>query len=367
MRGWTVLGVLVTLSLGAVTACGSGQPSSPPTVSPTSVGPTTVPVGYVYVSAQTDRELATTEVSGKRNFVIGPKFMLEVEDADATDSISAESAETLGLAGAVHAAPGQEFVVTTFSGAPSYDAPIQPGGRAPGGEAGEKAPREAVVVDGAAHELSRPVRDGGTLIVSVPKGHHPSLRMTQGGRSQSVDLRTGQRVKDSLTPYYPYRNLHAGKHAGYWDSAALSLTVRVAMPSIDAMISPFAPSTSWAARGRVWWYVSVGSVHSECSKDAANCRVTLPRRDFMLVLPNGKTLHPSAGSASLTTMSATDVVDVTKVYGGSGLFGFQVPANVRHATLLVKFAGRVTLLKGKKKAHMTVTDPAGPARVKLTA
>lgn len=361
------MGALIALSLGAMTACGTGRPGSPATASPTPTGPTTASADYVYVSATTDQALSTTEVSGPHSFVIGPKFMLQVEDADATDSISAESAETLGLAGAVHASQGHELVVTTFSGAPSYDAPIQPGGKAPGGETSGKAPGEAVVVDGTVHELGQPARDGGTLIVSVPKGHHPYLRITQGGRSQSVDLRTGQRAKDSLTPYYPYRNLHAGEHPGHWDGAASSVTVRVAIGSIDAMISPFAPSTNWAADGKAWWYVSASSVHSECSKDAANCRVTLPRRDFTLVLPNGRTLHPSAGSPSLTTKSATDAVDATDVSGGSGLFGFQVPANVRHATLVVAFAGRVTLLEGKKNVHMTMTHQPSPARVQLTA
>lgn len=369
-RRSAVLGVLVVLSLGALTACGGGKPAtsaSSPSASPTPTGPKTAPADYVAAVDQSDTTLMSSAVSDEHNFVIGPKFMLETQYAGVVTEIPDTSAETLGLPGALKPAAGHEFVVTTFSSSTTYSQTVVAGGELPGGSPSTVDPDEAVVVDGKVHELSTSV-SGGTLIVSVPTGHKAYLRLTQGGRSQSVDLRTGQRVSDSLTPYYPYQHMHRGKMADHWDGTAFPVGVRVAVTSVGGELSPFAPKAGWAAKGKAWIYVDLRAV-SVCSKNAPDCEVKVPRRDFALVLPDGRTVRAKAGQASMTTAATSDVsYDPTNASSkGSGTFGFEVPAKTRKVTLSITFGGRVTLLKGKRKLHIPMGRAPGPARVKLIA
>lgn len=363
--------MLLVLSLGAVAACGPGKPASSASsasASPTPTGPKTVPADYVAVADASDSTLTSSQVSHKHNFVIGPKFMLETEYSGAVTEIPDTSASLLGLSSALKPAPGHEFLVTTFNSVATYSQTVVKGGNLPGGSPSTVEPDEAVVVDGKVHELSKAVNGSGTLIVSVPTGHEAYLRLAQGGRTQSVDLRTGQRVSDSLTPYYPYQEMHKGKTADYWDGAAFPVAVRVSLGEVGAELSPFAPKAGWAAKGKAWIYVDV-RVLSICSKNASDCEVTLPRRDFALLLPNGRTVHPAAGQASMTTSGTSDVsFDPSNPSSkGTGTFGFEVPSSTRKATLSITFAGRVTLIKGKRKLHVPMGRAPGPARVKLTA
>lgn len=224
------------------------------------------------------------------------------------------------------------------------------------------------MVDGKVHKLNTSV-GGGTLIVSVPEGHKAYLRLSQGGRSQSVDLRTGQRVHDSLTPYYPYGDMDpGGKRPDYWDGTAFPVTVRVSLFSVGGELSPFTPKARWAPRGKAWLYVHLQAT-SVCSTNAPDCTVKVPRRDVSLILPNGRILHAKAGQASMTTAAMTDVnYDPTiPLDKGTGTFGFEVPAKTRRVTLSITFGGRVTLIKGKRKVHVPMGRAPGPARVKLIA
>lgn len=369
-RRSTALGVLLVLPLGAVAACGSGQPSSSvssASATPTPTGPKTAPADFVLVTDRSDTTLTGTEVSNAHNFVIGPKFMLEMQYSDVVTEIPETPAESLGLPRALRSAPGHEFLVTTL-GSSTYSQTVVDGGRLPGGSPSTVEPDEAVVVDGKVHELTKPVTTSGTLVVSVPTGHKAYLRLSQGGRTQSLDLRTGQRVSDSLTPYYPYRHMHHGGTADYWDGTAFPVAVRVSLVEVGGQLSPFTPKANWAAKGKAWVYVDVRVV-SICSKNAPDCEVTLPRHDFALVLSNGRTVYPKAGQASMTTAATSDVsYDPTKPSSkGTGTFGFEVPSGTRKATLSITFAGRVTLIKGKRKLHVPMGTPPGPARVKLTA
>jgi hypothetical protein len=371
-RRSTVLGVLLVLSLGAVAACGPGKPASSVSslsASPTPTGPKTAPADYVAVSDSSDSTLTSSTVSDKHNVVIGPKFMFETQYAGVVTEIPETSADTLGLPSALKPAPGHEFLVTTLSSSTTYSQTVVDGGRLPGGEAGaSEDPDEAVVVDGKVHELTKAVSGSGTIIVSVPTGHKAYLRLTQGGRTQSVDLRTGERVSDPLTPYYPYQEMHHGKTADYWDGTAFPVGVRVSLLDVGGELSPFTPKAGWAAKGKAWIYVNV-RVLSICSKNAPECEVTLPRHDFALVLPNGRTVRPRAGQASMTTAATSDIsYDPTNPSSkGTGTFGFEVPSSTRKATLSISFAGRVTLVKGKRKLHIAMGRAPGPARVKLTA
>lgn len=359
--------MLLVLSLGASTACGSGQPSSASSsASPSPTGPKTAPPDYVVVTDQVDDTLISDEEPGERAFVIGPKFMLEVEGTGTVDDLDDLEADTLGLPSALQPAQGHEFLVTMFSSSTSYTQTVVDGGTLPGGSPTTVDPDEAVVVDGKVHELTKAVGGSGMLIVSVPTGHKAYLRLTQGGRSQSVDLRTGRRVTDSLTPYYPYQHMHSGKMADYWDGTAYPVGVRVSVLEVEGELSPFTPKAGWAAKGKAWIYVRVRAL-SICSKNAPHCEVTVPRHDFSLVLPNGRTVRPKAGQASMTTTQNQSFDPTDSTEQGAGTFGFEVPSSTRKVTLSITFGGRVTLIKGKRKLHLPMGKAPGPARVKLTA
>lgn len=369
-RRSTVLGMLLVLSLGASTGCGGGTASSSASstsASPTPTGPQAAPPDYVVVTDHVDDTLTGDDEPGERGFVVGPKFMLEVQSTGTLDGLSDVEAETLGLPSALKPAQGHEFLVTMFSDVTTYSQTMVDGGELPGGGAGTtEDPDEAVVVDGEVHRLTKAVSGSGMLIVSVPTGHRAYLRLTQGGRSQSVDLRTGRRVTDSLTPYYPYQHMKPGHYPDYWDGNAFPVGVRVGLLEVGGELSPFTPRARWAAGGKAWIYVKVRAF-SICSKNAPHCEVTVPRHDFSLVLPNGRTVRPKAGQASMTTTQNLGYTSTNATGRGTGTFGFEVPSSTRKVTLSMTFGGRVTLIKGKRKLHLPMGEAPGPARVKLTA
>jgi hypothetical protein len=294
---------------------------------------------------------------------MGPSFRHQIEAVGVVSAISADQARANGLPRPVEPAEGHEFVVTTFSGSTTYTVPTVKGATAPGGAPGHRQePDEAVVVDGHAQRITTPVGDGEALVVSVPTGHHPFLRLSQAGITQSVDLRTGQRVTDALTPYYPYVTMSYGSFPDYWDGTAPVVRVRASLSEVEATMSTFSPAGTWAAKGKAWVYV-VLQASSVCSTNAPGCRVTMTKRDIALVLPNGKKVYPTAGDSSMTSRGLSDVAPDAPQ--GIGTFGYEVPATLRSATLTVNFGHKVALVKDSKTVTLTMGTPPGPARIKL--
>ncbi|MGZ0150745.1 hypothetical protein ACXJJ3_27045 [Kribbella sp. WER1] len=363
-------GVLAAVLAGCATSGTATPASSPsssadsPSPSPTPTGPLVAPAGYVAVLKSEASDLATTNVSGRQNVVMGPFFRHEVGAVGVVSAISAEQARADGLPQAVKAADGQELVVTVFSGSTSFTVPTVNGGTAAGGApVHEQEPVESVVVDGHARPVKTPLEDGEALVVSVPKGHRAFLHLTQAGVTQSVDLRTGQRIADASTPYYPNKDLSYGKYPEYWDGKAPLLGVRTSLTNVDATMSPFSPTGTWAAKGKAWVYLSLRAM-SVCSTNAPDCRVTMARHDIALVLPNGDRVYPTAGDAFMTSVGLSDIDPDGKK--GLGSFGFQVPASLRTATLAVTFGHKVSVVKGSKSLSLTMSTPPGPTRIKLT-
>lgn len=359
------LTALLALSLCAVSACSGGRagssttPSASASASPT--GPKTVAASYVaVVDHDGDVTLPVGDVPYAAAFLIGPHFMLQLKSAGVLDEIDADLAETIGLAGAERPAAGHEFVVARFDSRSSFEPRDLPhGAKIPGGTAGDTSrTSQDVVVDGKATPLKTQASDGSLVIASVPVGHHAYLRVADGGRRQSLDLRTGKRVRDSLTPYYPTADVRHGKIADHWDGVAYPAAVRVRMEEVGGTLSPFAPSAAWARNGKAWLYVRVRAM-SVCSRPVVTCRVRLARGDFTVVLPGGRTARAEVGR-SMTTQAWGDPGE-----SGTGTYGFEVPAKTRSATLVVRFAGRVTLLKGAKGEHLSMGSAPGPARVRL--
>jgi hypothetical protein len=361
-----VLAVCSVLPAGCASS-GAASPASTPdsaSQSPTPTGPVVAPAEYVAELDSEASDLATTQVSDSHNVVMGPLFRHEVQAVGVVSEISADEARTVGLPSALRPAAGQEFVVAAFNGSMSYTVPSVKGGTAAGGGPGRShEPAESVVVDGHARPMQTPVGDGHALVVSVPKGHPALLNLTQAGVTQAVDLRTGQRVADALTPYFPDAALSNGEFPDYWDGKASLLTVRVSLMQVDASMSPFSPAGTWAAQGKAWVYLSL-QAGSICSTNALDCHVTVTRRDIALVLPNGDKVYPAAGDASLTSLGPSDVN--TDGVHGFGSFAFEVPASLRAATLSVAFGHKVAVVIGSKTQSRTMSKPPGPARVKLT-
>lgn len=368
MRMPLVGGVLAVCSAVLVGCATSGSASPAPTTdtpssSPTPTAPVAVPAEYVAITRGEAADLATTKVPGQRNVVIGPLFMHSVAAVGVVPAISADQAEADGLPSGVKPVAGHELVVTSFSGEFSYSVTSVKGGTTPGGGPGNRQePTEAVVVDGQVRPLAKPVGDYQALVVSVPKGHHPFLRLTQGGVTQSVDLRTGQRVADALTPYYPNKAMSNGKFPDYWDGKAPLLGVRTQLTDVDATMSPFSPAGTWAAKGKAWVYLSLRVV-SVCSTNAPDCRVRMARHDIVLALPNGGKVDPTAGDTSMTSAGLSDVDAEGKL--GLGSFGYEVPSSLRSATLMITFGHKVAVVKGSKTLTLTMGTPPGPTRIKL--
>lgn len=85
-------------------------------------------------------------------------------------------------------------------------------------------------------------------MVEVPHGVHPTLQVTDAGRAQSLDLRTGA-VAGALAGYRPYRT-----SASTLDGVSGADTVSA---SVTASLDPYRDGPGWAPAGSVWLTVTV--------------------------------------------------------------------------------------------------------------
>lgn len=184
--------------------------------------------------------IATTGATTFKNglgVLAGPHFGLRYSSLDVSRTLDLQ----------YQAAPGHEFLVLAADPATLADAP------APGDDV-----KAALVVDGR----SRPVKfadlqSGSGLVVSVPLGHSAQLTVTDTGRPQTLDLRTGRRITE-IQGYYPERalNLGADKYAESGETSSggcrRQTTMSIYFSGTGTAVLPWGPDGGWAKPGRAW-------------------------------------------------------------------------------------------------------------------
>ena len=260
-------GLVVLLALAG---CGGDPAPAPP------LAPVPVPADRVAVAPATGR---AAEVPGAVSYdpatavLRGPHVAVPVTAvARAAGALPEPVAAAFGLAGPAVPAAGEELLLVDLAGT----------GTVPAGA-------DMSVVAGA---VGRPVPDGtplaGTLLVSVPVGAPATLRVTDAGRTQTLDLATGRRTAEEAG-YYPLRT---GTAAGAGPPADLVLygpgvagqsrgdrTATVELREATATLQPYVEGRGWAAEGRAFLVLDATLGYERAGAPAPDM-VTVPAASF---------------------------------------------------------------------------------------
>lgn len=335
----TAAAIVAGLVLATLTACdpGSGRATQPADF-----------LSYLDQSADGIDFSGDTEaktLAGTDGLLAGPHFRLWFGVVDVDDETPLSGMPGSGGAdnGNREAAEGYEFLVLY----PKSSTP-----EAPGYERDPVHPVSAeVVVDGRARPVDELVRESSPrgLVVSVPKGHDATLRVTDEGRTQSFDLREGRRGTDAIPGYYrPDSVTWAATDGSYEGTATCTDALRIGSSALPVScradftvdLNGFAGSLDawtvgpgWARPGRIWLVlpdVAYSQVQPMISvAGGADFRLD-PATTFGLVLPDGTRLAPASPA---------------HVDGASDTFAllFDVPDGFTGGQLVIKPDGQLTL------------------------
>lgn len=340
---WTARGVLALTLTGIISACG---PALRPPPTPTPTNSTDPVVSDNYVAITSDKHAA--QIGGRRftdnslGLLIGPHFLIRQQSIGTVSDISAGTARAIGLDGPVRAAPGHEFVVADFTPYVGYHQPVPAKGRQPGSLRGAKLDpghSQSVVVGKSTRPL-RTLPAGGTLlIVAAPVKARVQLKVVDSGRTQLLDLRTGRRARDAVSGFYPNQDwtppYPLDDNAWLGKGVAGRRPIATKVMKVQAQLTPFAPDAHWSRPGRAWLYVTV-QVASVCPR--ASCRVTLAPGKQVRLRVRGHDVHDALGRP----FRSIPVYDYLTT-NGLGTFAFEVPDDLRSATLVVSTAGPVSV------------------------
>ena len=269
---------------------------------------------------------------------------------------------------ALKAAPGHRFVILHTVPALPKLAPALPEYK--NNIAPEDKVKGEIRVGGQAVRLPGIVRDLSSdhnILVSVPTGGDPVLAVTDAGRTQLLNLRTGKRQGDVIPAYYPLRAADqvSVSVTGKFGGRSATLAVHSANPALQ----PYAEGHGWAAKGKAWLYLG-GDVETQLATAAGAARLDAvldAGRSFTLSLPDGRTVR-GAGTAS-TKVPLPLGAEGQQAGGRSGValgalsVVFEVPDNFR--TGKVRFAPRGTFTSDGENVTFTVEEQAGPLHLSL--
>jgi hypothetical protein len=353
VRSRLLAGVL-SVPLATLAACsggGSGATGASPST-PTTPSVPTLPADYVG-SGGGLTQLDDLGVAKPRAFprdgvqLRGPHFAFVFGSSGTTTKLTAAQARLLGIKQAVVAAPGHDLVLMATPLGYNSESQVYQG----------RPDKIEIVVNGAAKPLTL---DGdialwhGVIVVSVPTGAHPLLRVTDAGRPQSLDLVTGRRGPDAVAAYYPIRTGSGDvdvDHSGPWvrlsGPGATGLTgqdrlTSVYVSDVDYTLWPWLPSRGWAPAGRVWLDLDVKMSYWRPSSGVDG-------NDTVKIDPASFHLSGPAGTIALSGAVIAPTHDTTIIAPGqtdAGTFYAQIPAALRAATFTFHFAGTISTDKG---------------------
>ncbi|QWF82449.1 hypothetical protein [Amycolatopsis sp. CA-230715] len=294
----------------------------------------------------------------------GPFFAFGVEAFAVGKAIKGPVAAS-GI-GERRAEPGQELVVV------AADSRVRAGQWVP--DEDDPKPKAELVVGGAPTALHRipltPPKSGvdvkldsAVVVASVPAGAPVSIRVTDAGRTQTMDLRTGRRGPDAIAGYYRRNSaeltwtghlsggistpLGGGRTPVEFAAGFKTMDPAHLTDKPTATLAPYTPRRGWAPPGGAWLVVPRPVVSRPF--DPFSPLFDLALSDpavFSLRLPDGTAIPAEPGS---TTMS-TEVLGPWPLKSG-GLMTFAVPAEFQRGTVRASIgAAEVTATRLKKKA-----------------
>lgn len=212
----------------------------------------------------------------------------------------------------------------------------------------DPAPGFAAVVGDAELPERPPNALKGTVGFAVPTGTAPVLKVTDAGRTQSIDLSTGRRGRDAIAGFHPVRR-------GEWASGDASTSIRlsgpgvaglstaerlatVAFQSVDAELQPYVEGRGWARPGRAWLVLETEIGYGRPAADYG-------RPDSVEVRPSSLT---GSGPGAPRIVFGGDPIRIGAVGSPSedSVLTADVPAGLRQVTLTFQFRGTVETTDG---------------------
>jgi hypothetical protein len=238
----------------------------------------------------------------------GPHFAYAFVATATTSQVPAALADRLGLAPGAAPAPGHEIVIAEAGRWPHDD-------RSATDAAAQ--PADARIMIGSAVRISPVFRADlyGTVAMSVPTGVHPVLRVTDEGRRQSLDLRTGRRDRDAVAGYYPTRGggwEHGAPREDEWVRLRLSGPGAAGLPSgsrsagvfmtaVTVRLRPWAEEFGWAPPGRTWLLLEPAVAAAEAGTTSRAVDFSIAPGSFRVTASDGHgytmTGHPITAGA----------------------------------------------------------------------
>jgi len=231
----------------------------------------------------------------------GPHFALALAESVGVSEVTDKTALKFGVVSnhSVRPGAGRELLVARFAPAPlpqPYD----------GGN-----PVAEVVVGTEHRSIKGDVGPGAVLAVSLPVGAAATLSVTDEGRTQTVDLRTGA-VTGRIDGYAADFSGRISGMGGVIDAPGIGRTP-VSL-SLDLKLAPFVPEHGWAAPGRAWLTytatASLLSVNLSCTVDLAR-GLTLSGSGFRAAGAGAASAEPFPGAnAASPSKTAEQAIDV---------------------------------------------------------
>lgn len=217
-----------------------------------------------------------------------------------------------------------------------------------------------------------PDDDGALVVASVPEGAQVQLRVTDLGRTQTLDVRSGKRGVDAITGYYqPY-----SQELSFSERARAGFSVRgvpypmkinlrdrgltdVNVHQPQAFLAPWAPKRGWAPKGRAWLLMPHPILSTEYTPSAPEPVFLVSEPSvFQVRLPGGKAIPELGGRYRHKTWLA-------ETGGRRADLVFSVPADFRAGTFEVVLANLGLLARYRNATLPGLWSPA-PKTVKLS-
>lgn len=264
----------------------------------------------------------------------GPHFGFALAESAGVSWVADKAAAQFGMAGShgVRPGDGRELLVARFAKAPL---PVPYDGGNPVAE----------VVVGAEHRALKGAANAGTVIaVSVPVGAAASLSVTDEGRTQSVDLRTGA-VSGRIDGYAEELSDGISGMGGWINAPGIGKTP-VSL-SLELKLAPFVPGRGWAAAGRAWLTYTASASLLDVD---LSCTVDLSRG---LTLSGSGFRAAGAGTVSAQPFPGTNAASPAE----SAEQAIDVPAGVREVT--AGFTLRPSCTRGGAAVRVSALNSVG--------
>ncbi len=341
---WAVLTAAVLA--GGCSSSGDGEPG-------TGTPGATRPIAADHVEIEAVGGIDEMRLTGVRSFpeetatLRGPSFSYSVVASVTTGTLTADQASFFGLPSGAAPAPGHELLLVELDPARAYLPP----------DAMRVSPQRVEVVAGSVTRRLPPESTlTGTLVMSVPTGSRPVLRVTDKGRTQSLDLSTGRRGADAVAGYYPVRRFEwqpselktSSLQLSGPGTAGLSAGERLAgmqLDDVEGTLLPYVEGRGWARKGRAWLSLKAEIDYTRLSAGTSKSdRITVDLRSFTVTGSDG-TRYPVSGRP-LVIGQPTSPTDFPVGQGGAGRLLLDVPATLSRATVSYTFSGTIRLPKG---------------------